>query len=60
SMNIDPATKLMELFNGKIASFTNANGAAGQLNDFLGPYQQFLTQQLQAHLASTSSLSSTA
>ncbi|CAF3468523.1 unnamed protein product [Rotaria socialis] len=59
SMNIDPATKLMELFNGKIASFTNANGIAGQLNDFLGPYQQFLTQQLQAHLASTSSLSST-
>ncbi|CAF4470998.1 unnamed protein product, partial [Rotaria magnacalcarata] len=31
SMNIDPATKLMELFNGKIASFTNANGAAGQV-----------------------------
>ncbi|CAF4804818.1 unnamed protein product, partial [Rotaria socialis] len=31
SMNIDPATKLMELFNGKIASFTNANGIAGQV-----------------------------
>ncbi|CAF3968034.1 unnamed protein product [Rotaria sp. Silwood2] len=59
SMTIDPATKLMELFNGKIGPFTNASGATGQLNDFLGPYQQFLSQQIQAHLASTSSLSST-
>ncbi|CAF1516302.1 unnamed protein product, partial [Adineta ricciae] len=51
---IDPATKLMELFNGKIGPFSN-----GQLNDFIAPYQQFLTQQIQSHLSSASSLSST-
>ncbi|CAF3372408.1 unnamed protein product [Rotaria sp. Silwood1] len=59
SMTMDPATKLMELFNGKIGPFTNTSGTTGQLNDFLGPYQQFLTQQIQAHLASVSSLSPT-
>ncbi|CAF1294780.1 unnamed protein product [Rotaria sordida] len=59
SMTIDPATKLMELFNGKLTPFTNTSGTTAQLNDFLGSYQQFLTQQIQAHFASTNSLSST-
>jgi hypothetical protein len=31
SATIDPATKLMELFNGKMGAFANANGAAGQV-----------------------------
>ncbi|CAF0903919.1 unnamed protein product [Adineta ricciae] len=56
NMSLDPTTKLLELFNGKIGPFaTNTNGVSPQLNDFLGPYQQFLTQQLQSHLTSTSS-----
>ncbi|CAF3764315.1 unnamed protein product [Adineta steineri] len=54
SATVDPATKLMELFNGKIGPFNN-----GQLNDFIAPYQQFLTQQIQSHLSSASSLSTT-
>jgi hunchback-like protein len=54
SATVDPATKLMELFNGKMGPFNN-----GQLNDFIAPYQQFLTQQIQSHLSSASSLSST-
>ncbi|UJR31053.1 hypothetical protein I4U23_018563 [Adineta vaga] len=54
SATVDPATKLMELFNGKIGPFNN-----GQLNDFIAPYQQFLTQQIQSHLSSAGSLSST-
>ncbi|CAF1028284.1 unnamed protein product [Adineta steineri] len=56
---IDPTAKLMELFNGKLGSFTNTNAVTPQLNDFLGPYQQFLTQQIQSHLNSTNSLAST-
>jgi len=31
SATIDPATKLMELFNGKIPPFTNTNGSTGQV-----------------------------
>ncbi|CAF2056033.1 unnamed protein product [Rotaria magnacalcarata] len=53
SATVDSTTKLMELFNGKLGSFNN-----GQLNDFIAPYQQFLTQQIQSHLSSTSALSS--
>lgn len=49
SATMDPTAKLMELFNGKLGPFA---GATGQLNDFLGPYQQFLTQQIQSHLPS--------
>jgi len=52
SATIDPTTKLMELFNGKIGPFS---GTTGQLNDFLGPYQHFLTQQIQSHLSSSTS-----
>ncbi|CAF1171727.1 unnamed protein product [Rotaria sordida] len=53
SATVDSTTKLMELFNGKMGPFSN-----GQLNDFIAPYQQFLTQQIQSHLSSASSLSS--
>ncbi len=31
STTIDPATKLMELFNGKMGSFTNTSGVTGQV-----------------------------
>ncbi|CAF1054484.1 unnamed protein product [Rotaria sp. Silwood1] len=53
SATVDSTTKLMELFNGKIGPFSN-----GQLSDFIAPYQQFLTQQIQSHLSSASTLSS--